>query len=181
MKSFGLHLLTLALLVMLVSCGKDNESGKSSYSNPYYNNVYGNINSPYSYNGASLNQVMAQNPCVYGGGRVQVQIPLTSIPSTMQQNEIAVAVSYYGHVAALVGRGTTQAPILVAYLCQTNGSYVNGTPQVLDLALGGSSRCAFRDLTRLTITVPGSPAPIYLGTMLGGTSQNRAFVSPVCF
>lgn len=176
MKSFGLYLLNFALLAMLVACGKDNESGKSSYANPYYGNQYGNINSPYAYNGASLNQVMIQNPCRYGSGRVQVQIPATGFSSTMQQNEIAVAVSYYGHVAALIGRGYSQPPLLVVYLCQMGGvSYVNGTPQVVDLALGGSSQCAFRELTRATILVPGSPAPIFMGSLSGGSSSGGRF------
>jgi hypothetical protein len=182
MKSLGFYLLNLALVTMLVSCGKNNESGKSnSYGNPYYSNQYGTINSNYSYGGVSVNQVIQSNPCISGGvqsqARVQVQIPVP-LQTVMPQGDMYVGVTSSGDVGLLVGQGSASA-IFVAYICQRGVQYNQTTqPQITDLAFGSYSQCSFKPITRATVMLPGAYVPLYFRWLDGGSSVGAKF--PFC-
>lgn len=183
MKSLRLGLAHFLILAALVSCGKDNESGKSSgqYTNPYYLNQYGTISSPYSYGNISVNQIINSNPCVTSGypnqARVQVQQPV-SLQNVIPTGDIYAGVTSSGDVGLLVGQGSSQA-LFVAYLCQRGYSYNNGTvPQIVDLAYGSYSQCAFKPITRATLILPGAPSPLYFRWLDGGSSAGQKF--PFC-
>lgn len=192
MKSLGLGILHLALLTMLFACGKDNESGKKSkswgFGNPYTNG-YSNINSPYSYGGMSVNQVMQQNPCVSGmgggmpgypgqpiqGQRFAIQVPLTNFPTVIPPNDIYVGVTSYGDVGVLVGRAMNQPPLFVGYMCPRSFS-PTGQGQLLGVKIGSYSNCLFKPMTAATVVFPGPvPATAEFRWMDGGSSVRQKF------
>lgn len=183
MKSLGFYLLSLALMATLASCGKNNESGKkNSYGNPYYSNQYGTINSPYAFNGTSVNQVIQANPCTTTGqptqARVQVQLPVSIAPNIIPTNQIYVGVTSSGDVAVLAGNGTSQ-PTFVAYVCQRGIMYNQmSQPSLVDLAYGSYSTCALNPITRATLMLPGSYVPLYFRWLQGGSSLGQKF--PFC-
>src|SRR5665647_67828 len=160
MKALSYFLTLGALLMLLTGCGKDNKSGQGNgvydYSNPYSmspmmpGNPYGpmsSINSPYSYGGISVNQVMAENTCISGFGgmggfpqpyanqRIPIQIPLTNFPTVISPNDVYVGVTSYGDVAALIGTAPGQPPLFVAYLCPRSFAQ-NGTGQLMGIKIG---------------------------------------------
>lgn len=177
MKSLGLCILNVALLAMLVACGKDNESGKNSYSNPYYSNQYGTISSPYSSGSYSVNSIISQTPCMTTGyatqNRVQLQMTV-ALNGVLTANDTYVASTTMGDVAVLVGQGSNQA-LVVAYICQRGVTYQNQTPQILDLAYGAQTICQVKPMNRLTLYVPGGVSPLYFRMIDYGTSQNTGF------
>lgn len=183
MKSFGFYLLSLALLATLASCGKNNESGKSSaYGNPYYTNQYGTISSPYAFNGLSVNQVIQANPCVTSGtpnqARVSVTLPVSLAPNILPANAIYVGVTSSGDVGVLAGNGTSQAQF-VGYICQRGVTYTQvAQPSLVDLAYGSYSSCQFNPITRATLMLPGAYAPLYFRWLQGGSSLGQKF--PFC-
>jgi hypothetical protein len=199
MKSLSYYLMSLALLSLLAACGKDNESGKKSnqyphsngynypnyqnpYQNPYANNPqYPNtVNSPYMYGNVSVNEVINRNPCMTGGGRLQAQFPLMGFPTVIPANDIYVGVTSVGDVALIVGQGGGVPPLFVTYLCQ-RGYTQQGQGMLTDLAFGSYSRCNFKPITRATMTIPGSPTPLYFRWLDGGNSMRQPFGPPVCF
>lgn len=163
MKSFCLGLLQLALVFALASCGKNNESGKSNkgvwgYTNPYGTGypAVGNINSPYSYGGMSVNQVMQQNPCMgqwggmpgynnqpYAGQRIPIQIPLTGFPTVISPGDIYVGVTSYGDVGVVVGQAVNQPPLFVGYMCPRSFT-PTGQGQLMGVTVGSYSQCLFK-------------------------------------
>lgn len=182
MKSFAFYLLHALLLVALIGCGKDNESGKGNYTYQSGVNGYGYnaINSPYNYMGQSVNEIINHNPCITGFNqqyRTTIQLPLTGFPTVIAPNEIYAGVTSLGDVALLVGQGAGQPPLFVAYVCQRNG-YSTGQGQLLDIALGSYSQCLFKPLTRATMVIPGAVEPLYFRWLDGGTSQRTKF--PFC-
>ncbi len=173
MKSLVKTITLTAVLALVASCGKENESGKSNnpYSNPYYSGVtlpqIGTINSPYSYGGIRLNQVQLENPCVTGypgypgmgvgnyvGQRVAVQQVLTGYPTVIPSGDVYVGVTSYGDVAALVGQGVNQPPLFVAYLCPRSFA-PNGQGQITSITTGSYSQCLFKPMTSATMLFPG--------------------------
>ncbi len=190
MKSLGLGLLHLALLTMLLACGKENESGKSNsswdYSNPYVSNPnlgYGPINStPYSYGGIPVTQVINQNPCRSGGSfnqnRIQIQIPLTNFPTVIPAGDVYVGVTSFGDVAVLAGQATGQPPVFVGYMCQRSFA-PTGQGQLMGIKIGSYSRCSFKPMTAATMVFPGG-ATAEFRWMDGGSSQGGPFPPPLC-
>lgn len=184
MKSFMFCLLSL---VLLASCGKDNESGKSgSYSNPYYNNQYGTINSPYSYGGIGVNQVINENPCLTNGHpnqmRVQVQQPVT-LPNMnmMQPNDIYVGVTSSGDVGVLVGQGGSNA-MFVGYLCNRGVMFHQGTqPLITGVNYGSSTRCALKVITATTLILPTGYTPVQLNFRWLDGGRSHPFKQPFSF
>lgn len=177
MKSLGLCLLNVALLAMLVACGKDNESGKNSYSNPYYSNQYGTISSPYSYGGYSINDVINQNPCITTGtgatqNRVQLQMTI-NLRTVLASNDLYVGVTSSGDVAVLTGQNSTQA-VLTAYICQRGVTYSNGQPQLSGLTYGAAATCLLKPLIA-TLLVPGAYTPLYFRQLEGLSSVGQKF------
>jgi hypothetical protein len=169
MKSLGFYLLNLALVTMLVSCGKNNESGKSHnpYSNPYYSNQYGSINSTYQYGGISVNQVIQANPCTTSGvpNQARAQVQLLGVTSS-------------GDVGLIVGQGSASA-LFVGYICQRGVMYNQGAqPTITDLAFGSYSQCSFKPITRATLLLPGANVPLYFRWLDGGSSLGQKF--PFC-
>jgi len=187
MKSVTFYLLSLAMLALLGGCGKDNESGKksNSYTSPYFNGQYGNYtNTPYNFGGQNLGIVLQQTNCVTNGystqQRMQIQFPLTGYPSVIQRGDIYVGVTTAGDVAALIGQGNN-APLFVAYMC--NRGYGTGSGQLMDLAVGTSTRCAFKPLVRATMVVPGMAQPLYFRMLDYGKLHGQGLVPygpPVC-
>lgn len=179
MKSLGLGLLHLTLLTALFACGKNNESGKKSswgYTNPYTSGYapITNINSPYSYGGMSVNQVMQQNPCrsgfngfpgytnqTYAGQRIPIQVPLTNFPTVIPPNDVYVGVTSFGDVAVLVGQAVNQPPLFVGYMCPRSFS-PSGQGQLMGIKIGSYSNCLFKPITASTVVFPG-----------GGTAEFR--------
>jgi hypothetical protein len=179
MKSLGLGLFHLTLLTVLFACGKNNESGKNgstwSYGNPYTNGGYPiqTINSPYSYQGRSVNEVLQQNPCIsgfsgmmgfsqpYAGQRIPIQIPLTSFPTVIPPGDMYVGVTSFGDVALVAGQAVGQPPLFVGYMCPRSFS-PSGQGQLMGIKIGAYSNCLFKPITAATIVFPG-----------GGTAEFR--------
>ena len=187
MKSLGLGLLHLALLTMLLACGKENKSGKTNswdYSNPYVANPnlnYAPINSPYTYGQIPVNNVITQNACRgYGGfhqNRIQIQIPLTNFPTVIPAGDVYVGVTSYGDVAVLAGQATGQPPIFVGYMCQRSFA-PTGQGQLMGIKIGSYSKCSFKPITAATMVFPGG-ATAEFRWMDGGSSQGP-FPPPLC-
>jgi hypothetical protein len=178
MKLLGNGLLHLALLALLVACGKDNKSGTNSYANPYYGNAYGTINSPYHYGNVSVNQIIQQNPCVTGGvptqARVQVQMPV-NMGTIVPTNDIYVGVTSSGDVGLIVGKGSVQA-LFVAYICQRGVTYQNATPQLMaPISIGPYTKCPIKPITAASIYIPGGVAPLNFRWLEGGSSLGQKF------
>ena len=180
MKSLGLGLLHLTLLTFIFSCGQNNESGKSSsswgYGNPYSNghSPITNVNSPYSYGGMSVNQVIQQNPCRsgfsgvtayadqnYAGKRIPIQVPMLNFPTVIPPNDVYVGVTSFGDVAVLVGQALNQPPLFVGYMCPRSFS-PSGQGQLTGVKVGSYSNCLFKPMTAATVIFPG-----------GGTAEFR--------
>lgn len=193
MKSLGLGLLHLALLTMLLACGKENESGKSrtswDYGNPYVTNPnlgYGPINSTPYYSSVGqipVTNVINQNPCRSGTGynqnRIQIQIPLTNFPTVIPAGDVYVGVTSYGDVAVLAGQAAGQPPIFVGYMCERSFA-PTGQGQLLGIKIGSYSRCSFKPMTAATMIFPGG-ATAEFRWMDGGSSQVGANQMPLPF
>lgn len=187
MKSFMFCLLSL---VLLASCGKDNESGKSNnglypggYGNPYTQLPgYGSINSPYStpYSNGNfaVNQIFQYHPCTVTPGlpqaRATVQIPVNISPRHMSASDIYVGVTSVGDVAVLAGQNSSIA-MLVGYICQRNTLplQLNSATLIESIAYGASTQCIFKQLTRATVGIPGLPTPLFFRPLEGGTSTSN--------
>lgn len=164
----------------LVSCGRNNESGRRSnswdFGNPYVNGQlpFTGINSPYAFNGTSVNQVIQQNPCInqfggvpgfsgqpYNGQRIPLQIPMLNFPTVIAPNDVYVGVTSFGDVAVLAGQGANQPPLFVAYMCPRSFS-PSGQGQLLGVKIGSYTNCLFKPITAATMILPG-----------GGTAEFR--------
>jgi hypothetical protein len=114
----------------------------------------------------SLNQVIAQNPCVsgygtfpggtgqYGGQRITIQQPLTNFSTVIAPNDVYVGVTSYGDVAALVGTAPGQPPMFVAYLCPRSFAQ-NGQGQILGVKPGTYTNCLIKPIVAATVVLPG--------------------------
>lgn len=149
------------LLTTLVSCGKDNKTGKDNWalSNPYTAGTsYHPIHSPYQYGNTSVNQVMQENPCTSSGqpsnNRIQIQIPLSNFPTVIPANDMYVGVTSYGDVAVMVGQGGSQPPLFVGYMCPRSFTS-NGQGYLAGITIGSYSNCLFKPITKATIQFPG--------------------------
>lgn len=178
-------LVIFSLLSLLASCGKDNKTGKSGTAinplgiPPYdpvtgipigFNPISGTggINSPYSFGGGTLNQVMMENPCISGYGgyqmptgsgayaaqRIETQIPLTNFPTVIAPNDVYVGVTSYGDVAALVGTSPGQPPLFVGYMCPRSFT-TSGQGQLLNVTPGVSTQCIFKPIVKAAVVFPG--------------------------
>jgi hypothetical protein len=192
MKSLSLSLLQISLLLALFSCGKNNESGKKNtnwdFQNPYGGQypAVGNINSPYSYGGMSVNQAVQQNPCQsgwggmtgytnqqYAGQRVPIQIPLTNFPTVISPGDIYVGVTSFGDVAVVVGQNVNQPPLFIGYMCPRSFA-PTGQGQLMSVTIGSYSNCLFKPITAATIIFPGG-AEARFRWMDGGSSMGQKF------
>ncbi len=191
MKLLSKGMMYLTLLVVLVACGKKNESGKSSstwnYGNPYSTGVL-NINSPYvSQNGTTVNQVMQENPCrsgfagyggynqpqQYAGQRIPIQIALTSFPSVIAPNDLYVGVTSFGDVAVVVGQAVGSPPLFVGYMCPRSFA-PNGQGQLLGVRIGSYSKCLIKPITAATVIFPGGTSADFRWAD-GGSSAGQRF------
>ncbi len=184
MKSLGHALLHLTLLTVLFACGKDNESGKKS--NQYNSSNPLSVNSPYSYGGMSVNQVMQQNPCRsgfagnpgfanqnYNGQRIPYSVPLTNFQTVVPPNDIYVGVSSYGDVGVIVGQNVGQPPLFVGYMCPRSFAQ-QGLIGPFDVSIGAYSNCLFKPIVRATVTFPGGGSAGFR-MMDYGSSANAKF------
>jgi len=160
MKSVTLSLMSLLLLSFLASCGKNNESGKSSYnySNPYcsgincspYTGAIGPISSPYHW----ANSAQAENPCAagtyYSNQRIPIQTQMMGL--NIAAGDVYIGVTSYGDVAVVAGTGNRTAT-LSAYLCPRAANSGTGsiTQPALNTALMG---CEVKGITAMDIRFP---------------------------
>jgi hypothetical protein len=193
MKSPGLGLLHLTLIAALAAgCGKDNESGKKSnnqwgYGNPYLNGGFNpvQVNSPYSYSGMTVNQVIQQNPCLsgfgglpayanqtYGGQRFPITVPLTNFPTVIPPNEIYVGVTSFGDVAVVAGQAVGQPPLFVGYMCPRSFAQ-QGQGQLLGVRIGAYSNCLFKPITAATVILPGGAAAEFRMMDYGSSARTK--------
>jgi hypothetical protein len=192
MKSSSLALLHLAFLVAIMSCGKNNESGKKTnswgYNNPYVNGQVplSNINSPYQYGGIRVNSVLAENPCRngyggypnnnqgYSGQRIPIQIPMLNFPTVIPPNDLYVGVTSYGDVAVLVGGAIGTPPLFVGYMCPRSFS-PSGQGQLMGVKLGTYSKCLLKPMTEATIIFPSGGGTANFRWLDGGNSLGTRF------
>lgn len=207
MKSLGLCLLNIALLAMLVACGKENESGKSSsYScgaNGNYNCYTGypgtnggyNWNNPYNqgYNGGGVN-IPSTNlpPVVYNlvqnyrcsstgaSTRIPISIPLTNTPFVVSSGDYHVGVTSFGDVAMIVGQATGQPPLFVGFMCPRSFTS-SGQGQLANIGFGSASaRCpGIKQLTRATVVFPGGGTAEFREITFGAYLSGQPF-TPYC-
>lgn len=170
----------IILPFMFFSCGKNNQSGQDSwqYPNPNTINPITNINSPYSFNNVSINQVLTENPCIssqnnVGAQRIPLQIPLTNFSSVIAPNDIFLGVTSYGDVAVLVGQATNTPPLFVAYLCPRSFS-PTGQGQLLGVKIGSYSQCLFKPITAASVVFPGGSSAEFRWAD-GGSSARQKF------
>ncbi len=197
MNSNFYSLLYLSLILFLASCGKNNESGKTNF--PLNGNPYSITNTPFSYRGVNVQQVMNQNPCIsgygspmmnqpygnqmmnqpYGNQRVTIQVPLMGFRTQVSPGDIYVGVTSYGDVAVVAGQGIGQPPIFVAYLCPRSFTQ-SGTGQLSNVEVGANTpTCLFKPITRATVVFPGG-ATADFRWLDGGNSLRQKFTPPVC-
>jgi hypothetical protein len=191
MKSLCQWLIYPALLLMLLACGKDNESGKTPVSFPLPVNPYSIGSTPYAYQGVNLQEVLMQNPCISGFGgmpgmtdpytnqRTPIEVALAGFKTTVSPGDIYVGVTSYGDVAAVVGQQIGQPPLFVGYLCPRTFTQ-QGTGQLIGVEVGANTpRCLFKPITRATVIFPGG-ATAEFRWLDGGTSMRQPFAPPVC-
>ena len=188
--------LILSALLVLGGCGKNNESGRAgggvynsrycvSYSPTgqcaqYQNYSINNFNSPYAFNGVSLNQVQQENPCILSGGGFygqsvfnrQVVTTRVSLPTIVTRGDMYVGVTSFGDVAAIIGDGTNN-PTFVAYLCPRPVSG-QGTlfPRIL---LGAYTNCAVKYITAANMVFPDGTQANFRAPSPGGSSLRQKF------
>ena len=186
-------LIIFSALLALAGCGKDNESGKSKVpnhaSNPIcvqmgpngqcaqYSQVQMNSNSPYSYNGVSLNQVQAENPCILSSSWGQSNMQRTviqqqvNIGTIIVQGDMYVGVTSYGDVAAIIGNGTAN-PTFVAYMCPRPTGQGILYPQI---TIGAYTNCAVKYITAANVNFPDGSQANFRAPSPGGSSQRQKF------
>lgn len=175
-------LILAGLILALGGCGKDNRSGTSGssgagswgYTNPYLSGL-SNINSAYTSNGISVNQVLSESPCISGNGaysnqRYQIQIQLTSFPTVIAPNDLYVGVTSYGDVGVIAGTGG--APVFIGYICPR--SFTNGQGQLLGVQLGSYTQCLIKPIVAATVAFPGGGSADFR-MMDYGSSYGRKF------
>lgn len=190
MKSLCRYMITLALLSMVVACGKDNKSGGNPYDYNYNNGVYNPLTSGTGivYGTFNADAVLAQTYCTTTGmptqNRMAIQFPLTGYPTPIPAGDVYVGVTTAGDVAALVGQGPGVPPLFRAFICQRMAAG-NGQGQLMDLALGTATRCNVKPLVRATLYIPGLSQPLYFRQLDGGrlnpqNGQMIPYTQPVC-
>ncbi len=193
MKAFLFHSILIASLFgILQGCGKNNESGKSgSTSTGQIPDPLSIDNTPYSYQGVNVQQVLLQNPCVngyagmtgqtsaYTNQRSQIQVALTGFKTQVSPGDIYVGVTSYGDVAVVSGQSAGQPPLFVAYLCPRSFTQ-SGTGQLSNVQLGANTpTCLFKPITAATVVFPGG-ATADFRWLDGGNSMRQKFTPPVC-
>lgn len=198
MKSLG-HWLTYPILItMLIACGKQNESGRNggaigipTLGIPTLGNPLTVGQTPYSYQGVNVEQVLVQNPCVngfngipgmaqpYTNQRIPIQVPLVGFKTIVAPGDIYVGVTSYGDVATVVGQAVGQPPLFVGYLCPRSFTQ-QGQGQLIGVEVGANTpRCLFKPITRATIQFPGG-ATAEFRWLDHGNSMRQPFAPPVC-
>lgn len=184
MKTKGMTFILLLALVMLTACGKKNESGKSQNQwgfNPYTGLSGTNPNSPYSYGGQTLNQVLQANPCISGFGgyngynnnqyqnqRLPIQVPLVNFPGVISPGDVYVGVTSYGDVAVVTGGAPGSPPMFIGYMCPRSFAQ-GGQGQLMDVKIGAYTQCIFKPITAAIVAFPGG-ASANFRMLDGGTS-----------
>ncbi len=154
----------------------------------YQNYSIGNFNSPYSFNGVSLNQVQMENPCILSSyGSIYSQYPGSWMQPSMQRQlvqtrvnlgtilsrgDIYVGVTSVGDVAAIIGDGTP-SPMFVAYLCPRplsgQGVLYSG------VSISAYTSCAFKYITKANMVFPDGSQANFRALSPGGSSAGRGF------
>lgn len=192
MKALPKLLIFSAILAAIAGCGKGNESGKSSNrscmaygTNGQCSAYMSNVNSNYSVNGVSLNQVQQENPCIMNAGyngnmqrqAVQVQLQRAYTEVNGQQTivptgDMYVGVTSFGDVAAVVGNGTLN-PLFVAYLCPRPASGQAILPQTV--LLKAQTSCTVKSIQDADIIFPDNTQANFRPLSPGGSSARQKF------
>jgi hypothetical protein len=179
MKSLSLWPIHLVLLSLLWGCGKNNESGKSSWNLPGIGTIQG-LNALNIPQGTYLPQILAENPCTNGVGqqyanqRMPIRIPLTGFSTMVAAGDVFYGVTSYGDVAAVIGQAIGQPPLFVGYLCPRSFTQ-SGTGQLVGVDIGAKApNCPVKPITRATVIFPGGASAEF--RMLDGrTSRGVPF------
>ncbi len=180
MKVFSQITLAAMMLMFISACGgnksgKNNDNGDciytlggcgSAYSDGY---SYSNLNSPYSYNGISVNTVLGENQCQTGPQRMQYSAQVT-LPYIVQRGDLYVGVTSFGDVAVVAGNGS-QTANFVAYLCQRGGTPVQAPATV---NLGVATRCQFKTLYAANLQFSSGEVALFR-FLDGGSSRGAPF------
>lgn len=188
----GKLIIFISLVAVLASgCGRNNQSGGGSpagvgawpFSNPLGSGI-GQINSPFNFNGVSVNQVMAENPCIsgfggfngpgvsgpYGGQRFQMQIPLPNFPTVISPNDIYVGITSYGDVGVIAGG---PSPVFIGYMCPRSFTQTQGG-QFQGVQLGSYTQCMIKPIVAASVAFPGGGSADFR-MMDYGSSVGRSF------
>lgn len=149
-------MMILFLLAVMASCGKDNKSGKNNYGLNSLNTygAYGGTNIRYS--NFSVQQVIAENPCIGGfnnNARFRTTTP-AQVNSVIPNGDVYVGVTSFGDVAVLVG--TPQGPAFEAYICPR---------QVMSGATGGAQGITLLPYTNCGFKQMNARLPLPDGTV----------------
>ena len=159
MKAYSHIILICTLSALMVACGADNKSGKSNTNDFGYNSTLtGGVSSSISYNGYSINQVLAENTCSGGiNQRQEGQPQPVNIGGVIPSGDIYVGVTSFGDVGVLVGNGTAQ-PTFVGYYCIRNSYYAQQSSvistYVRSMSLGAYTYCQFKPIAAATVQLP---------------------------
>lgn len=180
--NFGRNAFTTALmllvLVFTVACGENNTSGKKR----------NNINTPwggafgggtyYGGNGGALgsnwlDQVAAENPCVYGGQRAQTQL---QVPANVNVGALYVGVTSYGDIGIV--NNQNGVGIMTLYICPRAGLTGQGS-LMSQVVVENSTHCPVGQISNadLILQAQGTQYPIALRPI---HIPNMGIVSSIC-
>jgi hypothetical protein len=140
-----------SLAILAVGCGNQNTSGKGSNNAPINTGINGFNNGQYGqYSGQQLLSIVGnENPCVAGGQRAYVQIPVNGMNINMGSTHIGV--SSLGDIAIFQNNG---APTLDLHICQRAGA--TGQGQLLaNPILETSQLCPVSQVTAANVVLSG--------------------------
>lgn len=173
MKWFPI-LLILSALLAITSCGKENESGKSSQNGictSYLNGVCNGYASNYNVGVSgdiNLNNVIGQIPCEmsqYGYNVTRTQLPpvqvITATRTTPGQSYLGI--TSLGDIAIIAGNGSTNTQ-MVMFVCSGAGSYPVGQAGGIVQALLGeytTMGCPIKTITAANYGASSFRSPIF--------------------
>lgn len=166
-------IMILILFALVTACGKDNKSGKKNNGFYGFNQLGSNgqyVGTRIAYNGFSVQQVVLENPCANGAPqqyRQRVTLP-AQVRSVISNGDIWVGVTSFGDVA-VVG-GTTQGPILEAYICPRS-QIATGAAQAGLVTLLPYTSCRIKQMNVSVGLSDGSVANFRAMDFPGSTGQ----------
>jgi hypothetical protein len=136
-----------------------------------------NINSSFSFNGVSLNQVQLESPCIPTGIGFQGQSNLSRMVYssggvTKDVTDMAVGVTSFGDVAAVV-KDSFGNSLFIAYMCpRPNSGQGTLFPQI---TVGAYTNCAVKYITSANMVFPDGSQANFRAPSPGGSSLSTKF------